>query len=255
MLEIADQEASKALPPSFIGPSAAEGPSSSTSAIRPEHAYEPLKLSGEPTWVSPLEGPTGCALACACASVLESIEGELAEGDGRVLVGMDAEWCDAETPSLVQVSCITGLWVIDTGLRALQDEVHRASLRRVLLLIFSHPRVRILGFSFSRDMQRLQALSPEFELGAHNVFDVQEVYAKARALPRGKQPSLKRVCEDLLGCTLDKTHQCSDWDARPLSEAQVVSLSTDARVLCQKLPRLLLPGSHVCDCCRLSGRQ
>jgi ribonuclease D len=82
--------------------------------------------------------------------------------------------------------------------------------------------------------------SSDFVLDDRNVQDVQVIYSKAKQLPRAKQPSLRRVCEDLLGMTLDKTHQCSDWDTRPLSQGQVIYAALDAHVLrADLLPQLL----------------
>jgi len=45
-------------------------------------------------------------------------------------------------------------------------------------------------------------------------------------------PSLKKLCECFLFVTLDKSHQCSDWDRRPLTHEQleyaVFTLKTSA---------------------------
>ena len=46
-----------------------------------------------------------------------------------------------------------------------------------------------------------------------------------------QQPGLKFVAERWLGKTMDKSMQCSDWDARPLSRAQLCYAATDAAVL------------------------
>merc|ERR1712050_566183 len=59
--------------------------------------------------------------------------------------------------------------------------------------------------------------------------DVQKV--AMRHLQTRRQPSLKSVSERWLDRTLDKTHQCSNWDLRPLSSAQVLYAAIDAAVL------------------------
>ena len=44
-------------------------------------------------------------------------------------------------------------------------------------------------------------------------------------------PSLQRVVASRLGLFVDKSLQCSDWDARPLSAAQLAYAGLDAEVL------------------------
>mmetsp|Transcript_51874 Transcript_51874/g.126514 ORF Transcript_51874/g.126514 Transcript_51874/m.126514 type:complete len:82 (+) Transcript_51874:3-248(+) len=74
---------------------------------------------------------------------------------------------------------------------------------------------------------------------SERVIDLQTVYASSRDLPLAKLPSLRLVCEALLGKSMDKTHQCSDWDARPLSDAQLRYAALDAHVLRAHLLPLL----------------
>merc|ERR1712107_479780 len=50
-----------------------------------------------------------------------------------------------------------------------------------------------------------------------DVLDLQRV-AACSSHAGGPPPGLRRAAEALLGMSLDKTLQCSDWDARPLSE-------------------------------------
>ena len=46
-------------------------------------------------------------------------------------------------------------------------------------------------------------------------------------------PGLGRLTARWLGKRLDKAQQCSDWDARPLSMAQIQYAAADATVLLQ----------------------
>ena len=48
---------------------------------------------------------------------------------------------------------------------------------------------------------------------------------------RSRMPGLAAVTEHWLQKTLDKGEQCSDWDARPLSERQLHYAACDAAVL------------------------
>lgn len=46
-----------------------------------------------------------------------------------------------------------------------------------------------------------------------------------------KKHSLKNLCEDLLGITLDKEQQCSDWTRKNLSEEQIRYAANDVMYL------------------------
>ena len=50
-------------------------------------------------------------------------------------------------------------------------------------------------------------------------------------LQRAGHVGLRDACATWLGRRLDKSEQCSDWDARPLTEAQVAYAALDAAVL------------------------
>ena len=63
---------------------------------------------------------------------------------------------------------------------------------------------------------------------------VQDLQALAMSTMSGsdrRQPGLKLVAERWLGKTMDKAMQCSDWDTRPLSRAQLHYAAADAAVL------------------------
>ena len=46
-----------------------------------------------------------------------------------------------------------------------------------------------------------------------------------------RHPGLSKVAERWLGRTVNKAEQCSDWDARPLSPAQLAYAAMDSAVL------------------------
>ena len=65
-----------------------------------------------------------------------------------------------------------------------------------------------------------------------HVVDLQRAaHAAGASAPGGGPPSLRAACARFLGGALDKTCQCSDWDARPLSDAQCAYAALDAAVL------------------------
>jgi hypothetical protein len=62
--------------------------------------------------------------------------------------------------------------------------------------------------------------------------------SRALGLSRRRLAGLAAVCEQLLGLRLDKSEQCSDWQARPLSKDQVEYAAIDAAVLLPLLDAL-----------------
>lgn len=108
------------------------------------------------------------------------------------------------------------------------------------------------GFAFAHDLYRLRPLMrtsergdseddvARHELGSAELLfvDIQKVaMASAHgngvssATGRAHTPGLASVAQRWLQKTLDKGEQCSDWDARPLSEQQLHYAACDAAVL------------------------
>ena len=79
------------------------------------------------------------------------------------------------------------------------------------------------------------------------VADVQKI--AMRHLRKGQQPSLKSVTERWLGKTLDKTHQCSNWDERPLTSTQLSYAAIDAVVLLDLAHKLGISPADAHDMC------
>ncbi|CAE8720846.1 unnamed protein product, partial [Polarella glacialis] len=107
----------------------------------------------------------------------------------------------------------------------------------LLSWLAGHPEVRLLGFAFMQDAVRLAALLPTAQEAKDFELAVEDLQRSAMALRplvgafAGKMPGLRRVSEALLGLTLDKSLQCSDWDQRPLSSEQLSYAAADAAVL------------------------
>lgn len=95
------------------------------------------------------------------------------------------------------------------------------------------------GFAFSHDLERLLPLtrSDTEEVVAELPFvDIQKVAMAhengvCSATGRAHTPGLASVAQQWLQKTLDKGEQCSDWDARPLTEQQLQYAACDAAVL------------------------
>ena len=95
----------------------------------------------------------------------------------------------------------------------------------------------MLGFAFAHDIARLAPLTADDDSadGTLPYVDIQKV-AMTRvgsngAASRGRTPGLANVTAWWLRAALDKEQQCSDWDARPLSQRQMQYAASDAAVL------------------------
>ena len=82
----------------------------------------------------------------------------------------------------------------------------------------------LLGFGCSQDLARLRATPAAAPwVDADQGHDLQTALTQKRG-----GPGLAAAAKAYLGKALDKSQQCSDWDARPLSEAQRAYAALDA---------------------------
>lgn len=148
----------------------------------------------------------------------------------RLIIGVDTEWgALGEIPSVVQLAIQGHAWVIDTA-KPSRDT------KDFFRWLFQQERALLLGFAFSSDAQKLASLMHDDMLSSAKqqveVLDIQKVAIAAQAnVSRGYNPGLKAVAERWLGLSLDKTEQCSDWDQRPLTQAQIHYAAADAAVM------------------------
>merc|ERR1719329_1688553 len=177
-------------------------------------------LIAEVRWVS------GDEDLAAMRGVLEESVGRLQPED-MLLLGLDCEWSDrGPGPSIVQLSVLQLVFVIDV----LEPT---DATREFFRWIFKCERLVPLGFSFAQDTIRLDVLMGSGLYGASSssikVVDIQAL--AMQHMQRDAIPGLKAVCQAWLHRGLDKTYQCSDWDQRPLSAAQLQYAAADAAVL------------------------
>ena len=88
-----------------------------------------------------------------------------------------------------------------------------------------------LGFSSRGDVDRLEAALPGCTRGVASLEDVQPTVRAALGLKSSAMPGLRHACAALLAVEISKVEQTSDWEARPLTEAQLVYAATDASIL------------------------
>ena len=108
------------------------------------------------------------------------------------------------------------------------DSLAASAISSLLSSLFTNSTILKLGFGISGDFKRLESSYPECEMYAFS--SLNSIYDIASA-PIAKGRGLSAVSSEVLGKSLDKRFQMSDWQRRPLSEDQVDYAATDAGVL------------------------
>ncbi|CAN1170678.1 Exonuclease mut-7 homolog [Linum perenne] len=171
------------------------------------------------------------------------------------VIGLDAEWKPLKTQqstfpnvSLLQLACQLGpdseeeeddteVFLLDL------DSIPLPSIWELLKEVFISPDILKLGFRFKQDLAYLS--STFCSHGCDPGFDKVEPYLDITSLYHYLQPklpgrkvpnetkSLATICKEILGISLSKELQCSDWSCRPLTEEQKTYAATDAHCLLQ----------------------
>ncbi|KAG8381113.1 hypothetical protein BUALT_Bualt06G0088600 [Buddleja alternifolia] len=163
------------------------------------------------------------------------------------IIALDAEWkpnrhvSTFPTVSLLQIACrladSSELHVFLLDLQA----IHLPSVYDLLKDVFVSPDVVKLGFRFKQDLVYLSFTFCEHGCGPG--FDRVEPFIDITAIYNYLQPkqlgrripkqtkSLATICKEVLGISLSKELQCSDWSQRPLTEEQKTYAAADAHCL------------------------
>jgi hypothetical protein len=162
--------------------------------------------------------------------------------------GFDVEWSeDSAGAEILQVSTCHIAILIDLPALSKTPEGTQA-LTQTLGSLFADSSKVVVGFGCKQDLSKLR--STRCEGGKHWLSGTNAV-VDAQPLAEQKEESkrtigLSRVCEKYLGKPLDKSEQCSVWNARPLSIRQRAYASLDAwacaalyEQLCPNLKRSL----------------
>ncbi|KAK4845581.1 hypothetical protein QYF36_006703 [Acer negundo] len=168
-------------------------------------------------------------------------------------IGLDAEWkplrshqSQFPTVSLLQIACQLGSRLSsesDESVIFLLDlsSIPLSSIWELLRDVFVSPDVLKLGFKFKQDLIYLSYTfcSQKCELRFDRVepyLDIISLYnylhykQHGRKLPK-ENKSLATICKEVLGISLSKELQCSDWSHRPLTEEQKTYAARDAHCL------------------------
>ncbi|KAI3519424.1 hypothetical protein L1887_08533 [Cichorium endivia] len=166
------------------------------------------------------------------------------------IIGLDAEWkpVRAHQPTfptvlLLQIAC--RLNSDDSTQEQAESIVFLLDLSEILLPsiyellrdVFVSPDILKLGFRFKQDLVYLSSTfrSQGCDSGFDRVepfLDIATIYShlhhkQTRRKTKGTK-SLSFICEELLGISLSKELQCSDWSVRPLTEDQRIYAAVDA---------------------------
>ncbi|XP_071934095.1 uncharacterized protein [Coffea arabica] len=166
------------------------------------------------------------------------------------VVGIDAEWkphrsrqSTFPTVSLLQIACRlfpdsneSPVFLLDLSVLPLP------SIYELLSNAFVSHDILKLGFRFKQDLVYLsstfcsQGCDPGFDR-VEPFLDITSVYShlqhkqsSGRKVPK-QSKSLATICQEVLGVSLSKELQCSDWSHRPLSEEQKAYAAADAQCL------------------------
>jgi len=166
--------------------------------------------------------------------------------------GLDCEWKPSrdrgrEYPvSVLQLSSFNQTFLLDLQIlcrSGVTDPSTRMTdtetlINEVLLQLFGNPNIPILGFGIGGDITKLVVSFPHIPCFRiyHSVIDLDVLFRNCFPPSRHNDfRSLQRAVCYLLGKRLSKEQQCSNWQQRPLADAQVEYAALDAVLL----PRLL----------------
>ncbi|KAK9292740.1 hypothetical protein L1049_020720 [Liquidambar formosana] len=169
------------------------------------------------------------------------------------LVGLDAEWkpirthqSSFPTVTLLQIACRLAPRLgddSDDSLVFLLDlsAIPLPSIYGLLKDVFVSPDILKLGFRFKQDLVYLSSTfcSQGCDHGFDRVepfLDITSLYNYLQHKQLGRKvpketKSLATICKEVLGISLSKELQCSDWSCRPLTKEQKTYAAADAHCL------------------------
>lgn len=188
--------------------------------------------------------------------------------ESSCVVGIDAEWPPFDTSGppkacLLQLACLVvsdgparedgdnehkldghgiasiHVFVIDVRTIAADDDVGHNILRDIFKGLLKSPACLKVGHSLDADVKAIYcALGlPIQGLVVKHAVDVKHLFTRFWHMRAPglygtfKDKGLSAIMDSVLGVTLDKTLQCSDWNQRPLQNDQILYAANDASCL------------------------
>jgi exonuclease 3'-5' domain-containing protein 2 len=156
----------------------------------------------------------------------------------QTVLALDVEWRPgAADPALLQVACEESVALID--LLALRHCVQAPAILQNLL---TREHIARLGWRFDTDLRVLATWMPCLDSvnGYVEIADITLPTLDSAEAGEGLADAVKRS----LGLRLCKRAQCSNWEARPLSEEQVHYAALDAYALLMLMEQALQVPDH-----------
>jgi len=139
------------------------------------------------------------------------------------VIGLDAEWPPGSgDATLLQLATHHEVFVWDL------KQLDRTTASQALSQIFLSPGILKLGFGFGQS--DWSHLTPWLGT-ATRLLDLDCLWAQTHT--QESRPGLRGLVSKVLGKRLDKSQQCSNWAARPLSDDQLSYAALDAYCLIQ----------------------
>ncbi|MBQ6072931.1 MAG: 3'-5' exonuclease domain-containing protein 2 [Bacteroidales bacterium] len=126
----------------------------------------------------------------------------------------------------------TALLQLSSETEAFLFRLQELGLPQEIADIMSNPYITKIGAAVGEDIRGLQHYC-HFE--PHRFMDLQS-FGDEYGI---KEKSVRKMAAIILGCKVSKAQQCSNWEAQPLSEAQLLYAATDAWI-CVKMYKALL---------------
>ena len=208
-----------------------------TSSARSErHSALPTAPSVPPDrvrWVDDVDG-----LRAATAAVRALCEASTS-ARAPACLGLDAEWRPGDnTPvALLQIATREEVFLVDllaTAPRSAGEALNGATDELLQAVLWSEGAYK-LGFSFAYDIKRMKASYSHLKVWGQKSKNMVDVKQLAFATSRNKtqlRVGLAALTRQVIGCTLDKAEQRSDWAKRPLTANQIAYAAADGYSLC-----------------------
>ena len=131
----------------------------------------------------------------------------------------------------------TALLQLSSETESFLFRLHYLGLPKEIADILADPYITKIGAAVYDDIRGLQHFR-SFE--ARRFMDLQSFGGKYGI----KEKSVRKMAAIILGQKVSKAQQCSNWEAHPLSEAQLLYAATDAWI-CVKMYKALLASPQV----------
>ena len=131
----------------------------------------------------------------------------------------------------------TALLQLSSETEAFLFRLHPLGLPQAIADIMADPYITKIGAAVGEDIHGLQHFC-RFE--AHRFLDLQH-FAEHYGI---KEKSVRKMAAIILRQKVSKAQQCSNWEADPLSDAQLLYAATDAWI-CVKMYKALLASPRV----------